>query len=187
MGGNHIVRRIRLAFAAAMTAALIAAVPGGALAVSPRAQTDGTTAKATVDQAYALVQLKGDPLSTSVKTKPPQGKKIDFSNATVKSYKATLAALRNDFKAWLQKAAPRAQIIRGYDLSLNAVSVRLNGTSLATIRTSTLVARAEYQGLYYQTADDPDLGLISALDAWTAAGQTSAPVTSRSASSVELV
>ncbi len=57
------MRRLGLAFAAAVTVALIAAAPGGALAVSPRVQTDGTTTKATVDQAYALVQLKGAPLA----------------------------------------------------------------------------------------------------------------------------
>lgn len=168
------MRRLRLLFAAALSAALIAAVPGGALAISPQAQTDGTTTKATVDQAYALVQLNGAPLSTSAKTKPAPGKKVDFDSATTKSYKALLAAQRNEFKAWLQKAAPKAQVVKGYDLSLNAVSVKLNGTSLATIRTSTQVARAEYQGLYYQTADDPDLALISALEGWAAAGKTSA-------------
>jgi hypothetical protein len=43
------------------------------------------------------VQLNGDPLSTYTKTKPPQGKKIDFDNSTVKSYRAQLNALRNSF------------------------------------------------------------------------------------------
>jgi minor extracellular serine protease Vpr len=47
------------------------------------------------------VQLNGDLLSTYVKTKPPQGKKIDFSSSTVKSYRAQLSAPRNDFKQWL--------------------------------------------------------------------------------------
>ena len=167
------MRTVRLVFAAAMSVALLAA-PGGALAAGRGNITDGTTAKSTVDSGYALVQLKGAPLATYVKTKPAQGKKIDFNSATVKSYKATLSALRNDFKAWLQKAAPKAQIIKGYDLSLNAVSVKLNGTTLATIRTSALVARAELQGLYYPTADDPDLGAIKAIEGWTAAGMTSA-------------
>ena len=64
--------------------------------------------------------------------------------------------------------------MKGYDLALNAVAVKLNGTSLARIRTSTLVARAEYEGVYRPTVDDPDLELISAAAGWTAAGQTSA-------------
>src|SRR5438093_9697153 len=32
--------------------------------------SDATTSQAGVDKAYALVQLKGDPLATYVKTKP---------------------------------------------------------------------------------------------------------------------
>ena len=165
------MRRFRLALATAMTAALI--IGGPVSAAAPSAQSDGGKG-ATVTRAYALVQLKGAPLATSAKTKPAHGKKIDFSSATVKSYKAQLAALRNDFKAWLHTAAPKAQVVKGYDLSLNAVAVKLNGTSLATIRQSTLVARAEYEGLYRPTADDPDLGLISAAAGWAEAGQTSA-------------
>ncbi len=168
--------RVRLSLAAALAAALIASVPGGTLAAVPSGVvTDGATpARVTVDKGSALVQLAGAPLSTYAKTKPAQGKKIDFNSATVKSYKAHLASLRNQFKHWLHTAAPKAQVVGGYDLSLNAVAVKLNGTSLATIRTSSLVVRAEYEGLYYPTADDPDLGAISAAAGWKNAGQAPA-------------
>lgn len=37
---------------------------------------------------------------------------------------------------------------RQYDTALNAVVVRLGGTSLATLRTAPLVADARYQRLY---------------------------------------
>ena len=164
------MRRFRLALASAMAAALIV---GGTVSAAPSVQSDGS-AGASITRAYALVQLKGAPLATSVKTKPAQGKKIDFNSTAVKNYKAQLAALRNDFKSWLHTAAPKAQVVKGYDLSLNAVAVKLNGTTLATIRTSTLVARAEYEGIYHPTVDDPDLGLISAAAGWAEAGQTSA-------------
>lgn len=167
------MRRLRLALAVAMTAALIVGAP--AAASRPASSAPSTSGgHATVDKAYALVELTGAPLATYEKTKPAPGKKVDFDSSTVKSYKAHLAALRNDFKAWLRKAAPDAQVTGSFDLSLNAVSVKLNGTSLDTLRSSSLVVRAEYEGLYYPTADDPDLGLISAMAGWTAAGQTSA-------------
>ena len=71
------------------------------------APSDGATSRPGEDKASAIVQLKGDPLATSAKTKPPQGKKIDFDSAAVKSYRANLSALRNDFKAWLRTNAPR--------------------------------------------------------------------------------
>ena len=64
----------------------------------------------TADPDSALVQLKGEPLSTDVKTKPPPGKKIDFNANAVKSYRAQLSALRNDFKAWLRVNAPKAKV-----------------------------------------------------------------------------
>ncbi|MFH1475422.1 MAG: S8 family serine peptidase [Chloroflexota bacterium] len=171
------MRRTRFAIAGALVAAMAIAVPAGA--VGPRAYegsvSDGTAvARPTVDTAYALVQLKGAPLSTDVKTKPAPGKKIDFNAGTTKSARAQLSALRNDFKQWLRANAPAAQVTGSWDISLNAVSVKLNGTDLATIKTSPLVVQAELQGLYYKTADDPDLGIISALEAWEAFGGSAA-------------
>jgi subtilisin family serine protease len=168
------VRRTRFAAVAALIGALAIAVPAGA--AGPRAH-DGTgsdastgSERATVDTSTALVQLVGDPLSTYVKTKPAPGKKIDMNSSATRSYRAQLSALRNEFKRWLRANAPAAKVTGEFDLSLNAVAVQLNGTSLETLRTSPLVLRAEYEGLYYKTADDPDLGLISAMEAWAEVG-----------------
>lgn len=164
------MRRLRsivvlLAIASIATAGPVGAAGGG------RSITDGTTAPvATVDAAYALVQLNGEPLSTYVKTKPGTGKKIDFDHATTKSYRAQLSALRNEFKQWLQANAPKARITGSWDISLNAVGVKLNGTSLATLRTSPQVKKAEYQGIYRPTVDDPDLSLVNAYAAWATIG-----------------
>ena len=66
-----------------------------------------TSAWSDQDMSAALVQLNGDPLATYAKTKPAQGKKIDFNSNTVKSYRTQLSALRNDYKAWLRANAPR--------------------------------------------------------------------------------
>lgn len=139
---------------------------GGAGHVSDGA----TTPVANVDTSYALVQLNGEPLSTYVKTKPSQGKKIDFDSNTVKAYRAQLSALRNDFKQWLQANAPKAKIVRSWDLALNAVSVQLNGTTLAKLASAPQVTHVEYSGLYYPTIDDPDLSLINAQAAWSSVG-----------------
>jgi minor extracellular serine protease Vpr len=127
----------------------------------------------SVDTSTALVQLNGDPLSTYVKTKPAHGKKIDFANSTVKSYRAQLSALRNQFKQWLQTNAPKARITGSWDVSLNAVSVQLNGTALAVLQSAPQVKHAEYQGLYHPNSappgTDPDLALIGAKTAWASA------------------
>jgi minor extracellular serine protease Vpr len=130
----------------------------------------GTTGP-TVDTSSAIVQLNGDPLSTYVKTKPAPGKKVDFSSSATKSYRAQLSALRNDFKQWLRANAPDAKVTGEFDISLNAVAVQLNGSKLGTIASAPMVKQAQYEGLYRPMDNaDPDLALIHAIDAWTAAG-----------------
>lgn len=165
------MRRIRSLLATALVAALIAAAP---VSAAPRSQSDSTAARPTVDTSVALVQLKGDPLSTAAKTKPAKGKKIDFSSTSVKAYRAQLSALRNDFKKWLSANAPKAQVSGSWDISLNAVTVKLNGTALGAIKSAPQVVSAEYAGLYYPTIEDPDLALIDAVAAWGAGGGANA-------------
>jgi subtilisin family serine protease len=146
---------------------MLVAIPASA---APAVRSDSTAARPTVDRSIALVQLKGEPLATSAKTKPTNGKKVDFKSAATKAYRAQLSALRNEFKQWLQTNAPKARVSGGWDISLNAVTVKLNGTAITTLRRAPQVARAEYSGLYYPLAEDPDLALIDALEAWAAGG-----------------
>src|SRR5260370_904394 len=144
---KSIVSHLRFAIAAALlilgtvmfsvalnnTAAGAAGGGSGSGTAQTNPSTDAVNQGPTVDTSSAIVQLKGDPLSTYSATKPAHGKKIDFNSNTVKSYRAQLAALRDNFKQWLQTYAPNAQITGQYDISLNAVAVQLNGTSLDTI------------------------------------------------------
>ena len=153
--------------------AVFALVPLAAAAAVSNA-TDGPSVGATVDTGYAIVQLTLDPLSTAAKTKPPKGKKIDFSSATVKSYRALLSAQRNDYKQWLHANAPNAKVTGEFDISLNAVAVKLNGETLGTVSSAPQVKAAQYQGLYHPVAIDPDLELIRAPEAWQAAGGSAA-------------
>jgi subtilisin family serine protease len=147
-----------------------ALLTAAAFAAAPSSNTDYQSIKARVDSSSALVQLQGDPLATSARTKPAKGKKIDFNSSTVKSNRARLSALRNDFKAWLRANAPKVTVTGEYDISLNAVAVKLNGTPLNTLRAAPMVTRVELQGLYYPTAADPDLSIIDAEQAWTLVG-----------------
>lgn len=149
--------------------ALIASV-SIAFAANAAGQSDSSVQRVRVDQSSALVQLNGDPLSSYAKTKPVPGKKIDFNANTVKSYRAQLSALRNDFKRWLRANAPAAKVTGEFDIALNAVAVQLNGESLGKIAAAPMVQRAEYAGVYYPTVEDPDLAIIKAIDAWNAAG-----------------
>jgi minor extracellular serine protease Vpr len=140
------------------------------LVVSATAGNSDVARQAGVDSSSAIVQLNGDPIATYVKTKPAPGKKLDLTSSTTRSYRAQLSALRNDFKKWLQANAPAAKVTGEFDISVNAVAVKLNGTSLDTLRSAPQVASASYEGLYHPTAIDPDLTLIHAFDAWAAGG-----------------
>ena len=135
----------------------------------PNANADAFNRGPDVDHSSAIVQLKGDPISTNPSTKPPHGKKIDFNGQAVRSYRAQLNAKRNEFKRWLRANAPSAKVTSEYDVSLNAVAVQLNGTPLATIKAAPMVQSAEYNALYYPNLSE-SYKIINALGAWNAAG-----------------
>jgi minor extracellular serine protease Vpr len=148
---------------------LIALGVGGPASIRPNVNADAFIQGPEVDTSSVVVQLKGDPLSTYSATKPPAGRKIDFKNSAVISYRAQLSAGRNDFRKWLQAHAPAATITSEYDISLNAVAVELNGTPLATIAAAPMVQRAEYNVLYHPNLSQ-SYHIINATDAWNAAG-----------------
>src|SRR5216684_3138033 len=154
--------------AAAMCSVALRAGNGGG-GNAPSASTDNFDQGPSVDTSSAIVQLKGDPLSTYSATKPAPGKKIDFNSNTVKSYRAQLAAGRNDFQNWLRANAPNAKMTSQYDISLNAVAVQLNGTSLETIAGAPMVQQVQYNALYHPNLSE-SYKIINASGAWGAAG-----------------
>jgi subtilisin family serine protease len=153
-----------------LSAVALLALAGAPAAFGQASSSDAAVTRPDTDATRAIVLLKGDPLSLAASTKPPQGNKIDFNSTAVKSYRARLSALRNDFKAWLRANAPAANVTHTFDISLNAVSVDLNGTSLDLIKQAPQVLDAQPEGLYYPSVDDPDLGLIKAVQAWQVGG-----------------
>ena len=143
------------------------AVRGGS--ARPNVNADAFNRGPDVDRSSAVLQLKGDPISTSPRTKPAHGRKIDFKSNGVKSYRAQLKAQRNEFKQWLRANAPRARVTSEYHVSLNAVAVQLNGASLTTIAAAPMVQSADYNTLYYPNLSQ-SYKIINAMGAWNAAG-----------------
>jgi minor extracellular serine protease Vpr len=148
---------------------VIALGVGRSVTIRPNANADAPNRGPDVDRSSAIVQLKGDPLATHSATKPAAGKKIDFKGNAVRSYRAQLSAGRNEFKRWLRANAPSARVTSEYDISLNAVAVELNGTSLETIAAAPMVQRAEHNVLYHPNLSE-SYKIINATDAWNAAG-----------------
>ena len=135
----------------------------------PKASADAFIHGPDVDNSSVVVQLRGDPLSTHSATKPAPGKTIDFNSNTVKSYRAQLAVLRNGFRNWLRTNAPNAKITSEYDISVNAVAVQLNGTSLETIAGAPMVQQVQYNALYHPNLSQ-SYQIINASGAWGEAG-----------------
>jgi minor extracellular serine protease Vpr len=135
----------------------------------PNATGDAFARGPDLDHSSAIVQLKGDPISTNPSTRPPHGRKIDFNSNAVRSYRAQLNQRRNQFKQWLHSNAPRAKVTGEYDVALNAVAVQLNGTPLGAIAAAPMVQSAEYNALYHPTLSE-SYKIIKASGAWTAAG-----------------
>ena len=158
----------RSALCAALAVASLAAF--AASPVLAAQDTEAASARPKEDRAYALVQLAGEPLASDARTRPARGKKIDFNNSSVKSYRAQLAKLRNDYKAWLKANVPQASVTGEFDIALNAVAIKLNGASLAQVSATAMVKTAQYEGRYYPNAADPDLSLIHAQEAWAKQG-----------------
>jgi subtilisin family serine protease len=148
---------------------VIALGVGGSATTRPNPNADAFNQGPDVDNTSAIVQLKGDPISTNPSTKPPHGRKIDFKGQAVRSYRAQLNQKRNEFKRWLRTNAPSARVTGEYDVSLNAVAVQLNGTPLATIAAAPMAQSAEYNALYHPTLSE-SYKIINASGAWTAAG-----------------
>src|SRR5882724_10534803 len=171
---NSISSYARITIAAALlilgaTMFSIAASGGGGLKSRPDGSTDNFKKHPVLDKSSVIVQLKGEPLSKESSTKPAQGKKIDFKSTTVKSYRAQLAVRRNEFKQWLRTYAPGAKVTSEYDISLNAVAVQLNGTSLATIKGAPMVQSVQYNALNHPVLSESHK-IINADSVWSAAG-----------------
>ena len=155
------------------TMAVVAVPLTNGAAAAPSSNSDGATT-ANVDSSSALVVLTGDPVATAKNLNRGNGNRVNLNGAATKSYRTKLSAQRNAFRKWLQINAPAAQITGQFDIALNAVAVNLNGTSLDTLRRSTQVVSAEFQGLYHPTDADPDLELINAVTAWGGGGANGA-------------
>lgn len=154
--------------ATALALALPLALPANA---APQDSAPWGQVKAQVDAGYALVNLTGAPLSTSPRTKPAKGKKINFSNTTVKSEQARLTAERNTFKKWLQTNYPKAQVTKEFDLALNGLGVKLNGTNIDALKAGPGVTYVEPEAIFQPLAgDDPQLAMIRGIQAWQSVG-----------------
>jgi minor extracellular serine protease Vpr len=127
---------------------------------------DRTYVSGTSD--YVFVELTSLPTATAPGLSR-RGNKLDFQATNVRNYRANLAQERKALKDWARSNAPRAAIAREYDIVLNAVAVKLNGTRRDTLAAGPGVTRVAESPLY-QPIMNRSVGLIKADDVWARGG-----------------
>ncbi len=164
-------RRLTMAAAAIVAIGTMTATTGPAVARSSSPSTSPSTGASTahkaVNKSRALVQLNADAVLAAVTARTSDGR-VNLRGKQAKDARSAILAERKAFRLWLRANAPKAKIVGSFSLSVNAVSVKLHGTSLATLRNAPQVKSVQYDTLYYPLDNsDPDLGLINAIDAWS--------------------
>src|SRR5829696_5339877 len=170
----HTVRRLQLAFVLALVALMALGSP--VAAGSPPASRDANASTKVFEKTSAIVVFKALPLATYDgrvkgydKARPTAGKKLNPNSAAAKKYLGYLKTQHSAYATWLRANAPGARITSNLYVTLNAVAVKLNGHSLAKLKSNSAVSVAEYTTLYRQTLSESHK-IINAGDAWTAAG-----------------
>lgn len=122
------------------------------------------------DRGRAILLLDREPLATSSAVDRGRDGRVLANGNRTGSEQARLAAQRNEVKKWLRANAPGVQVTGEHVLALNALTVQLPaGASLDSLRAAPHVVSAQYEQTYSPSDDnDPDLGLINAIDAWRA-------------------
>ena len=165
------------ALLAACTALVLAIPLTSGAGAAPPDNDNGKGSTKTVDQSSAVVVLSSAPVSTATTVDRASNGRVKLTGTQTKSYRAQLSAERNAFRDWLKVNAPKARISGQFDISLNAVTVSLNGTSIDALRAYSKATSVQYAGFYHKTsavAVDPDLAIVNAVEAWGGGGAAGA-------------
>jgi minor extracellular serine protease Vpr len=130
----------------------------------------------TAPSGYALVVFKS-PAAARYEggrdripaTKPARGARLDSTSAAYQAYVRALEQDHAAFRAFLQKAAPQAQVVAEYFAVLNGVAVKLNGASVAQLRSGPNV-RAVTASAAYKPTMNISTSLIRANEVWIQLG-----------------
>jgi minor extracellular serine protease Vpr len=144
-----------------------------------RSKTDFTEAPRTLTQTeYAVVAFADAPTASyqggtnGLKaTKPARGAKLDPDSPAVKAYVRHLENQHANFRSFLRRNAPGAEVVDSTTLVLNAVTVKLNGASLQSLARGPKVRAVAYSGLYRPTMNK-SVEIIEADTFWQTTGLT---------------
>src|SRR5688572_1788565 len=125
------------------------------------------TSSASTD--YVFVTLASLPAAAAPGLSRTRGNKLNLQAADVRNYRADLAQERRALRDWARSNAPRAAIVHEYDIVLNAVAVKLNGTRRDTLAAGPGVTRV-VESAVYRPIMNRSVALINADDVWNRGG-----------------
>jgi minor extracellular serine protease Vpr len=130
--------------------------------------TDATYASSTASD-YVFVTLTSSATGAAPGLSRTRGGKLNLQAQDVRNYRANLAQERKAFKDWARANASKAAVVHDYDLTLNSVAVKLNGTRRDTLASGPGVTRVADSALY-RPIMNVSVGLINADDVWARGG-----------------
>lgn len=144
-----------------------------------RSKTDFTEAPKTLTQTEYAVVAFSDAATASYNggtnglkaTKPARGAKLDPDSPAVRAYVRHLENQHANFRSFLRRNAPGAEVVDSTTLVLNAVTVKLNGASLQSLARGPKVRAASYSALYQPTMNK-SVEIIEADTFWQTTGLT---------------
>lgn len=141
-------------------------LPAAAIA-APRSQDGGN--------GYVIVTLKSPPAASYAggiaglrATKPERGR-LNTNSPAYRAYLRHLANEHANYRAFLERNAPKAKVVREYSVVLNGFALKLNGTDPATLARSANV-RSVGNSWLYQPTMNISVDLINAAPVWSALG-----------------
>lgn len=153
-------------------AALLVVIAAGGARAQFDARVGGPTAPGVAGD-YAVVRFVDTPTASYEggvpglnRTKPQPGQRLDLGSGAARAYRSYLARKRQAFEAHLRRAAPKAAVLRRYDVVFNGVAVRLNGEALDALAAAPHVAAVKRSGLLYK-AMNVSVGHVRAPELWS--------------------
>lgn len=151
---------------------------GGSFAQGPPPTHDFTEASAptSAQREYVTVVLADPPAASYTggvsglqRTKPEPGHKLTANDPAVQAYVNYLGKAHQDYATNLATAAPGAEIVREFFLTLNGFTIKLNGANARGLFQAPGVRTASFSTLVKPTMT-VSTGLIDAPPVWLDAG-----------------
>ena len=158
---NRKFLRLPVALLTAVLMVVALAIPAGA----QYRVTDGQTASSATSD-YAWVTFS-EPAVAS--TAPAHGRKLDLKSPAAIDQSNRVEAQQKNYTKWLAKQYPQVKVVTSYEVTVNALGLKLNGATLDQVKGGPGTVAAG-MSVDFKPAMSQSTALINAPELWTALG-----------------